>query len=880
MIDFVLDNIIDDPNVLIILSLAIFIIVIFGIFSSLFFIRRSSKSFSIALQRLLPSLFIIAISMILIPGFLFWSWESKHLQDMISESMEASIESVEYILQEKEKGLSIATKILASDKDLANSLADGDADSLFLDWEETFQEMRDTEALTHFYFLDTNRTVLLRLHAPERSGDLIDRFTARQAESTKESSAGLEIGPLGILTVRVVEPVFVEGEVVGYVELGKEIESVLQDFFTQTGNDLVVTIKKDFLDRDSWEAGMSIMGREGDWDHLDDKVISYSSIDLHDHVWGLIDTQQEFTFDDRNWSISSFPVVEKSDKLIGEIIIARDVTLIKEDFTRVIFFGVTLGLIISSLLMGIIYVLLRRTDNIINNKKKELEESIGRIEELSEQSRTFFWEMDKNGYYTDISPFAEEVIGYTPEELIGKKTVFDIHPEEGRGEFKASVEETMRKKEKIRSLENPIISKDGEIVWVASSGLPVLDSSGDVIGYKGADTDITSQKKTADALSREKQELEKFKLAVKSAFDAIVITDKNGICLYVNDAAESMTGFSKEELIGRKLGTKNNWGGSMEKEFYDNLWRTIKEEKKSFLGEIKNRRKNGEEYDVELRITPILDNNDEVVFFVGIERDITEEKIIDRVKKEFVSLASHQLRAPLSAVSWYTEMLLDGDAGELTEDQKEYLEDIDTSNKRMINLINSLLDVSRLELGTFSVDPEPTNISSLAKSVIKELTPEINKRSQSLNEKYEDNLSEISADPQLLRIIFQNILSNSIKYSPEGGVIDMEVKTIKAGEEVDGRKALSDSILIIVKDNGFGIPKHQHDKIFSKLFRADNISIKDTEGTGLGLYIVKSIIDHSKGDIWFDSEEGKGTTFYVLIPLAGMEQKKGEKHLN
>jgi signal transduction histidine kinase len=128
----------------------------------------------------------------------------------------------------------------------------------------------------------------------------------------------------------------------------------------------------------------------------------------------------------------------------------------------------------------------------------------------------------------------------------------------------------------------------------------------------------------------------------------------------------------------------------MSADIYDKLWKQLKKDKKSFIGEIKNKRKNGELYDVIASISPILDKNNEVKYFVALERDITKEKAVDRAKSEFVSLASHQLRTPLSTVNWYAEMLLDGDAGKLNATQKDYLEEIEKGNKRMIELVNAL----------------------------------------------------------------------------------------------------------------------------------------------------------------------------------------------
>lgn len=374
--------------------------------------------------------------------------------------------------------------------------------------------------------------------------------------------------------------------------------------------------------------------------------------------------------------------------------------------------------------------------------------------------------------------------------------------------------------------------------------------------------DVEAEKDNAENLA---EDLSKFKLAVENASDHIVITDKDGMVLYANKAAEIITGYSFAETVGKKAGLL--WGGLMEKIFYKELWDDLLVKKQPFHGEIKNRRKNGEEYDALISISPILDERDEVSFFVGIERDITKEKEVDRAKTEFVSLASHQLRTPLSTIGWYSEMMLSGDTGELNPEQRNYLMEIAGGNRRMVNLVNALLNVSRIEVGTFVIDVEDVNIEEVAGQTIGELKPLIDKKKIKFNKTVGSDIGTIKADSKLLKIIFDNLLSNAVKYTPNKGQVDFEIK--KENKE----------IVITVKDSGIGIPKQQQHNIYTKLFRADNAREVDTDGTGLGLYIVKSILTAAGGSISFNSEQGKGATFIVKLPETGMKKKEGAKSL-
>ena len=440
-------------------------------------------------------------------------------------------------------------------------------------------------------------------------------------------------------------------------------------------------------------------------------------------------------------------------------------------------------------------------------------------------------------------------------------------------------------------------AKDGSYYWVDTSIAPIFDASGMPDRYiavrflitqkKNSEEDIINQNEELEKTKRvmlnvleDVQEersraeslasdLEKFKIALDGTSDHVVITDPNGIALYANAGLERITGFSPEEILGKKVGTKELWGGNMTQEFYEHLWHVIKIEKKPFVAEITNKRKDGTSYQALSSISPIVNKQGVLEFFVGIERDITREKEIDSAKTEFVSLASHQLRTPLSAINWYTEMLLSEDAGPITDTQREYLNEVSHGSRRMVELVNALLNVSRIELGTFAVQPEPTDVVELARDVLNELKPKISEKKLFIEEKFSEHLPKVLVDPKLTRIVFQNLLTNAVKYTPEEGKISV---SIALGE--DGKM-----FTISVSDTGYGIPAEDRPRIFTKLFRASNIREKETDGTGLGLYIVKSIAEHSGGTVTFTSKEGKGTTFTLMLPVSGMRSQEGNKQI-
>ncbi|OGI62677.1 hypothetical protein A2W12_00660 [Candidatus Nomurabacteria bacterium RBG_16_40_11] len=229
---------------------------------------------------------------------------------------------------------------------------------------------------------------------------------------------------------------------------------------------------------------------------------------------------------------------------------------------------------------------------------------------------------------------------------------------------------------------------------------------------------------------------------------------------------------------------------------------------------------------------------------------------LDQQKSDFLSIAAHQLRTPLSGIKWTLSMLLSGDLGTLNDDQKTFLMKSYESNNRMVTLVNDMLVADRIQLGKVQYGFKYINLIDLMDNILFEINPVASRRNISI--KYKNrfaDLPHVYTDPETMRVVLQNLLENAIKYTIEGGKIEIDVS--RKGEY----------LLVSISDNGIGIPEDQVKNVFTRFFRASNAVKKETDGSGLGLYITKTMVEKNGGKIWFNTVLNKGTNFYFTVPL-------------
>lgn len=359
------------------------------------------------------------------------------------------------------------------------------------------------------------------------------------------------------------------------------------------------------------------------------------------------------------------------------------------------------------------------------------------------------------------------------------------------------------------------------------------------------------------------RERDRARTVLANLYDGLIEYDANNKIIFFNPRAEEMLGVKREEVLDKAVEpalVQDPHFKLLVQIFFpveDSIMRLVVSEtmkdKPYKIHEFSQ--KEPHELDWQVITVPVFDGEGRLISYLKILRDISREKAVSRKMSEFISITAHQMQTPLSAVRWMFKMLLAGDIGQLTEEQKAFISKNSEAVEVMIELVNDLLSVSKMESGRFGYDFIKTDIIDLAAKIVDSLQFKAKSKGVSLVfEKPAGALPEITIDPQKIKMALGNLVDNAVKYTLAGGRVSVAIEDKEPYLEIS------------VKDAGIGIPKHQLNRLFTKFFRGENAVHLQTEGTGLGLFIVKNIIERHGGEIKVESEEGKGSLFRFTLP--------------
>jgi two-component system, NtrC family, sensor histidine kinase KinB len=478
------------------------------------------------------------------------------------------------------------------------------------------------------------------------------------------------------------------------------------------------------------------------------------------------------------------------------------------------------------------------------------------------------------GVICNVNKAFEELSNFSASEILGERLNSFFQAEKDIGEILKVAE----RKKITKNNEAILITKEGKKISVSISCAVKQNKQGESAGFFLSFADISAFKILQEeteikikqrtmALKESRRALlnilEDTEMAKKEAeternkaetifynfVDGLLILDENKRFNLINPTAEDYLDIRQNDYLGKTFILLK------EKKELKRLFKIVSFEKEIMREEFELLK---EEITLEVSTRFIsIDEKQQITLI--ILHNVTREKMIERLKSQFVSVAAHQLRTPLSIIKWSLSMLLEGEAGLLTSNQKDMVSKANETNERMIRLINDLLNVARIEEGRFVYQPKTVDLIELLDDIVESIqTMAYSKGVKFKFIKPKDKKSKIiKVDIEKASLAIRNLLENAVHYTNSNGKVILKAE----------RKG--DRVFVSVQDTGIGISKDQQDRVFSKFFRGNNAVRTETEGTGLGLFITKNIIEAHDGKISFESEENKGTTFIFSLPAIG-----------
>jgi PAS domain S-box-containing protein len=472
---------------------------------------------------------------------------------------------------------------------------------------------------------------------------------------------------------------------------------------------------------------------------------------------------------------------------------------------------------------------------------------------LAEFSSDMISRFDDQGIFTYASPASATLFGCAPDGLVGRGIDELVHPEE-RDEMRGLFASVVSGRFATNTVTCRMSHAEHEWVWVETSlrrtGLAGDSGSLSVIGVS---RNVTERVKTT-------QTLNDFKNVLDNTVDIILMFDPETLrFVYANGSALKCFGYSRQQFM--TLTPLQVRTDASEAAYRDFLMPLLRDERDSLHFETVLKRADNTTFPAEVSLQ-LIKRQGESRAFVAVVRDITERRKVDRMKNEFVSTVSHELRTPVTSIRGSLGLLAGGVVGKLPAKARQLVKIANDNSERLINLINDILDIEKMESGNMRFSFRSCSLSAILDSALVSNQGYGAEFGVRFHLKRTIPNVEVWADPDRIAQVMSNLLSNAAKFSGPGSIVDV------------GATRLGDSIRISVTDRGPGVPEEFHDKIFGKFSQADASDKRRIGGSGLGLSIAKLIVEQHAGAIGFDSIAGKGTTFFFDLPMAQREMSE------
>jgi hypothetical protein len=556
-------------------------------------------------------------------------------------------------------------------------------------------------------------------------------------------------------------------------------------------------------------------------------------------------------------------------------------------------------------LYAALFPILHQITKVLENRHKRLEEHAAALARALEERRaaearldtaernyrklveqlplvTYIDRLEERSPSVYMSPQIEALLGYSPLAWMSDRDLFGrvLHPED-RDRI-LELHRTSYQEANPFVAEYRLVAKDGRVVWVHDEVVIAEDGEGNTYA-QGFMLDIT-ERRAAERAMRESES--KFRAFVETTDEWVWAMDVDGVRTYSNPAVERIIGYTAEQTVGRPW-----FDLVVEADRAEMRWQTVQRSRRGrgWTGIVwRCRAADGTIHHLESTATPVVDEDGTLVGWRGTDRDVTDRiqaeaererllaaekdaraaaeaaqrdlaaqnerlRELDRLKDEFLALVSHELRTPLTSIRGYTELLLDGEAGELTEDQLQFLGVVERNTNRLLHLVGDLLFLAQVEAGKLTLELGPLDLAAVAAESVETARPQAEAKGITLT-LATGPVRPISGDYARIAQLLDNLVSNAIKFTGEGGRVDVRVHQER------------ERVVVEVRDSGIGIPVDEQPFLFQRFYRTSTATEQAIQGTGLGLAISKAIVDAHAGRIAVASDEGAGTTFRVELP--------------
>jgi PAS domain S-box-containing protein len=666
---------------------------------------------------------------------------------------------------------------LSLQTELQQAMANGDRSALLEAARPYFRSLLVAQGLTHLYFHTPDGRNFLRVHRPEEYGDPLNRLVLNKARESGQISHGLELGPLGTYTLRMIYPWRQGDELIGYIEIGEGIDSLIKRLRDSAQVELLITLWKDYLDRPAWESSMQRAGRTPRWEDHEELVVVDTT--LADPPAALaqflprkkqekhLEMPSQVNSGDRTYQVGLLPLHDAANQQIGNFIVYRNISETIALHHRSLFITVLACLLLGGGLFLSCWLILGRTDRHLVQTRADLVQEMERTHQVNARLQT---EIGKH----QQTELALRHVRAGLEETVQERTL----------QLQAALEETRLSHDRVSAI-------------------------------------------------------------LRSVNDALFVTDQQGHMLLLNAQAEQLLGISQEEAVDRRVDSLIAHPTLLEQVKKTLVGGTASTFDVDVVGEIKPH------VTLRVRTSRVESANGAIRGVIFLAQDVSLEMEMDRIKNEFISTAAHELNTPLATILGFAELLMNNDDFS-PEERQEFITYIFEKADHLSQLVNELLDLSRIEAGRpLEMHKKNCQVSDLFAGTLKHYQTTYGER---LHFQLQDPDLLLPADRLKIHQVLENLLSNAFKYSPQGGLV-----SVTGSQRPEG-------YTITIRDQGIGMTEEQVARIFDKFYRAD-ASNTAIPGTGLGMTIVRNIVTAHGGTIVVESARTKGTTVRFTLPL-------------